>query len=295
MSSLCPPAGVSAIVTAYRRVDQTLSTLDRILGCTPPPAEVLVHVDGAERACADAVRNAFPSVRVILSQDNIGPGGGRNKLVEAASTPLVASFDDDSYPLDVDYFSRVASLFAEYPDAAVLAAKIFERGTSQDGLGSAVGWVADFVGCGSAYRRSSYLEVGGYVPIPIAYGMEEVDLAIRLHARGAKVLYAESLRVFHDTSLERHANPMITAYSIANPALLAFLRYPPSLWPLGGAQVANRIRWLLTHGRGTGILRGLLSIPFHCWRYRAHRNPLPRSAVRSYLSLRQARSTLTTA
>ena len=37
--------------------------------------------------------------------------------------------------------------------------------------------MADFSGGGCAYRKTRYLEIGGYVPIPTAYGMEEVDLA----------------------------------------------------------------------------------------------------------------------
>ena len=55
------------------------------------------------------------------------------------------------------------------------------------------------------YRRSAFLEAGGYVPLPVAYGMEEVDLALRLHSRGGKILTTPWLRVFHNTDLKRHA------------------------------------------------------------------------------------------
>ena len=36
---------VSAIVTAYKRIEQTLATLRVIQSCTPAPDEILVHVD----------------------------------------------------------------------------------------------------------------------------------------------------------------------------------------------------------------------------------------------------------
>ena len=62
-------------------------------------------------------------------------------------------------------------------------------------------WVADFSGGGCAYRRERYLQTGGYVPLPTAYGMEEVDFGLRLHALGGRVLRSGSLRVFHHTDL----------------------------------------------------------------------------------------------
>ena len=82
------------------------------------------------------------------------------------------------------------------------------------------------------------------MPLRDAYNMEEVDFALRLHARGGKVLGTQWLRVFHDTDRARHADPAVTAASIANLALLAFLRYPVHLWTIGAAQCANRIQWL---------------------------------------------------
>src|SRR5687768_10032215 len=95
-----PPAPVSAIVTAHQRVEQLFVTLQKLEACTPPPAEIIVHVDGGNDACAMAVGERHPGVHVIVSRTQLGPGGGRNHLVEAAAQPLIASFDDDSYPID---------------------------------------------------------------------------------------------------------------------------------------------------------------------------------------------------
>src|SRR5690242_7622295 len=91
---------IAAIVTAYERVEQTLATLRVIQNCVPAPDEVLVHVDANQSACENAIHEAFPNVRVLRSDKQIGPGGGRNKLVTATQSEFVASFDDDSYPID---------------------------------------------------------------------------------------------------------------------------------------------------------------------------------------------------
>jgi len=278
---------VSAIVTAYRRIDATLMTIERLCDCAPPPDEILVHVDGNEVACADAIARRFPDVRVLVSATRIGPGGGRNLLLGQARHPLIASFDDDAYPIDRDYFARLIELFRACPDAAIVTARVFHVGEALEPAVRDARWVADFCGGASAYRKDRFDTVGGYVPIPLAYGMEEVDLAIRLHASGGRILETPWLRVFHDTDRQRHAEPDVTAATISNIAVLASLRYPVALWPVGALQCLNRIKWLLTHGRQRGVASGITQIPSEIRRYRQYRHRLSAAAVRSYLSLRR--------
>jgi len=282
-----PAIRVDAILTADARIPQTLATLANLMACEPPPSEILVHVDGNQAACADAVRRAFPAVRVLLSAQRIGPGGGRNALLAAATAPLVASFDDDSYPIDRDYFARVGEVMQRFPDAAIVCAGVYHHGETVAEATRQASWVADFVGCGCIYRTASLGCGMGYVPLAVAYGMEESDLALRLHDRGGRVLFTPWLRVFHDTDRARHADPVVTAASIGNLALLTFLRYPVTLWAIGLTQIVNRVQWLLRNGRQRGILRGLASIPVRLWIYRAYRRPVSRRHLRSYLALRR--------
>lgn len=279
---------ISAIVTAYERIEQTLATLRIIQSCTPPPDEVLVHVDANRRDCEETIRKAFPEVRILRSKEQVGPGGGRNKLVDAARFELVASFDDDSYPIDSDYFARAAKLFEQFPDVAVICAALYHVGEAIGLDDRRAEWTADFSGGACIYRREAFVKAGGYVPLPVAYGMEEVDLAIRLHSRGGRILTTRWLRVFHNTNLERHADPRVTAGSIANLALLAYLRYPVSLWGIGVGQCANRLLWLLRHGRHRGIVKGVTMIPTHLRANHRFRLPVSKSALRSYLALRRA-------
>jgi len=280
--------GISAIVTAYERIDQTLETLRIIQSCVPAPDEVLVHVDANRVECEHAIQKAYPDVRILRSSDQVGPGGGRNKLMNAARFEFVASFDDDSYPIDRDYFARTLKLFEQFPDASVIAATLYHPGESIGLDDRSAQWSADFCGAACILRRNAFLEAGGYVPLPVAYGMEEVDLAIRLHSRGEKILTTRWLRVFHNSDLKHHRDPRVTAGSIANLALLAYLRYPVSLWAIGAGQCANRLLWLLRHGRCRGILRGVTMIPAHLRTNHRYRLPLSSKAVRSYLALRRA-------
>jgi GT2 family glycosyltransferase len=278
---------ISAIVTAYERIEQTLATLGVLQSCVPAPDEILVHVDADQLKCEQAIRKNFPDVRVLRSRDQVGPGGGRNKLMDAAQFDFVASFDDDSYPIDSDYFARALRLFERFPEASVICAALYHTGEPIALDDASAQWTADFAGGACIYRRSAFLDAGGYVPLPVAYGMEEVDLALRLHSCGGKILSTRWLRVFHNTDLKRHADPRVTAGSIANLALLAYLRYPVSLWAIGAGQCANRLLWLLRHGRHRGIVKGFAMIPSHIRANQRYRLPLSRTAVRSYLALRR--------
>ena len=279
---------ISAIVTAYERIEQTLATLRVIQSCVPAPDEILVHVDANQIACEDAIRDTYPTVRIFRSDEQVGPGGGRNKLVEAAQFELVASFDDDSYPIDSDYFARARQIFEKFPEASLICAALYHAGESIGLDAQSAQWTADFSGGGCIFRREAFLNAGGYVPLPVAYGMEEVDLVIRLHSHGGKILTTRWLRVFHNTDLKRHGDPRVTAGSIANLALLAYLRYPVSLWGIGLGQCANRLLWLLRHGRRRGIVKGVTMIPAHVWANHQYRAPVNKQVVRSYLALRRA-------
>ena len=259
---------VTAIVTAFRRIDQTIDTLRQIKVCAPTPDEILVHVDANETACAEAVRAAFPEVTVIVSAESVGPGGGRNRLVAAARNEWIASFDDDSYPLDADFFARAAFLMEKFPDAAVVAGAVFHRGEPIAASEASARDAASF-GCGAAiFRRSDFLEAGGFAPLVVAYGMEEEDLALKLLDRGRKLKFSPWLRVYHDTDRGHHRSAKVNAGAIANVALLAYLRYPVAYWPYGALQVGHRVAWCLRKRRFAGLLRGLVQIPAHLRRHR---------------------------
>lgn len=278
---------VTAIVTAYDRPIQVVETLQHIRDCRPAPQEVLVHVDAGQAGCRTAVTASGLADRVFTSVSRVGPGGGRNLLMREARCEIVASFDDDSWPLDLDYFARVTALFVRHPEAAVVSARVFERGQAPAEVADGAEWRADFGGGGCAYRREAFLSTGGYVPLATAYGMEEVDLALRLSAAGRKVLHSPWLRVRHDSDLSHHSRPDVTEASLRNIALLAYLRYPVSLWWLGLLQYLNRIQWLVRHGRLAGVVSGMTSVPRYLHAHRVHRQPLPAAAIHRYLALRR--------
>jgi hypothetical protein len=70
--------------------------------------------------------------------------------------------------------------------------------------------------------------------------------------------------------------------------LLAYLRYPVTVWVVGMGQCANRVLWLLRHGRRRGIWKGVTMIPAHLRANHRYRETVSKGALRSYLALRRA-------
>jgi GT2 family glycosyltransferase len=280
-------APITAIITAWRRIEQTIITIKNIIYCNPAPNEILVHVDGKEVLCVAEIRKNFPDITVIESEDTVGPGGARNRLISAAKNELVVSFDDDSYPVDSDFFLRAVLLFERFPNASLIGCYIIHRYESLEDAKKVIYKVGGFVGCGVVYRKAAFIRGGGYISLPLAYGMEEEDLALRILDFGGVLLYSSWLRVFHDTDLVHHREPEVVAAQIANTALLAFLRYPLWRWPYGAAQVLNRVLWSLKKGRVRGSLRGLLQIPEHLWLHRRLRSPVADRTLKLRLGLRR--------
>lgn len=282
---------VSVIIPAWRRVDILRKTLGVIGQCDPPPAEILVHVDGGEQEVARLLAAEFPQVKVLCSEVLLGPGGSRNRLIAAARHELVANFDDDAFPRHTDYFARVMDTAAKFPDAAMISAASMESEWRRPEYVN----LAVSSGCGCVFRKSWFVKTTGFVPLPIAYAMEEVDVSLQLHALGGKIVHDPFLRVLHDRVLPDTVDPQLNAVVLANTALLPYLRYPEWLWVAGLCQVLSRVVHLICRGWTSGLLEGLRMIPDHLARHKQHRKNVTSPALLRWLLLKQRATSLGTA
>jgi GT2 family glycosyltransferase len=207
----------------------------------------------------------------------LGPGGARNRLIAAAQHELVANFDDDSFPDQPDYFARVLRLAREFPDAAMYSAASQDFEKAMPGPHA----IAVSSGCGCIFRKSWHSRTRGFVPLPIAYGMEETDISLQLHALSGAIVHAPDLHVRHDKPPPVEVSALLNATVIANMALLPYLRYPVMMWPAGFWQVLRRVIYAISSGWPHGVWAGIQLIPSHLL---AHRSEIARVSYRSLLS-----------
>jgi GT2 family glycosyltransferase len=274
---------VSAVVPACRRIGPLLKTLRTLQGCRPAPSEILVHVDGGNEEIVQAVRSLDPAIRVLTSAELLGPGGSRNRLVAAAGHELVANFDDDSFPAHNDYFARVIRLAERFPDAAMFSAASHEK----EWRSMQFQRIALPSGCGCVFRKSWIEQIQGFVPLPVAYGMEEVDIGLQLHEAGGMIVHDPLLRVVHDRALSLEVDAATNALVLANTALFPFLRFPVWLWPLGLWNVARRMVLLLCWGWTQGLLEGLRLIPAYLERHKRYRREVCSPSILRWLLLKR--------
>jgi GT2 family glycosyltransferase len=275
---------IAVIIPTYNRGMAILSVLEKIKECTPKPAEIWVHIDSSDGILEGELNRRFPRVGVLKSPIRLGPGGGRHRCLQACNTPYAVSFDDDSYPVDPDFFSSVERLFLQHPRVAIFEASIWHRHEAAKTRTKSLAPIPSYIGCGYAIQLAAYRQVRGHLPRPVPYGMEEMDLSLQLFEAGWQIFQTGNLRVFHDTELKHHQSPEITSGAIANVALYAFLHYPFIGWGWGFLQVANKIAYCIRRGRIRGICTGLFSIPGDCYRNRQYRKPVQWHTLRRFIN-----------
>jgi len=274
---------LAVVIPTYNRGSAVLRVLEKIYDCQPEPSEIWVHIDLADGELEREVNRRFPEVGILTSTTRLGPGGGRHKCLQKCTTPYAVSFDDDSYPVDRAFFSRVQELFDEYPQVAIFGASIWHRNEIERPMRLALVPTPSYIGCGYAVRLAAYRGVRGHLARPVPYGMEESDLSLQLFAAGWKIVEAGDLRVFHDTDLRHHESSEITGGSIANVGLFVYLHYPVVGWGWGLLQLLNKITYSIRRRRFGGICSGILSIPSECYRHRRFRKPVSLRTMRDFL------------
>jgi hypothetical protein len=204
-----------------------------------------------------------------------------------ATQPYFVSFDDDSWPIDRNFFAELETVFVNNTRIAVIGASIYDRSQIQQPRTSDLKRVYTYTGCGYGLRVSAYSQTTGHLDRYCPYGFEEFDIALQLHSKNWELADCRGLRVFHDTDLSHHPRAETTAGTIENAALIMYLRYPITLWYYGFVQYCSVIIFMLRYRRFKGILTGVMRTPFTLWSYTRFRCAIPSIAVRSYLNLRR--------
>jgi len=258
---------VSVAIPCFGNEASLIEVLRRISACDPLPQEVLLHLDGGWEPEHDPALACAATVRVFRCGKHLGPGGGRDVLLKAARCDVVCSFDDDSWPLDTGYFAQALAVMEAFPNAAVLSPAIYLREKPvMPQLAEASECVA-FEGSASVTRQSHYLRLPGYVPVPDAYGVEEVDVSLQARATGFQVLSCPWLRAWHDRPYSDNEHSILPW--VRNEVLLAYLRYPRWLQPWGWLRSLRHIKHHAIPNRLRALLQALASTPEHCRTYRA--------------------------
>jgi glycosyltransferase involved in cell wall biosynthesis len=274
------------IVTKDRR-DDALRAVRSAVGQRPVP-EVLVLDDGSSDGTAEAVRAAFPEVRVERRERSKGLVVRRNEAAELASAPIIVSIDDDAV-FTTDRI--VAATVSEFEDPRVGAVampyidlpqgeQVLQQAPADDGI-----FVTHrFRGTAHALRRDLFLALDGYRGM-LFQQAEEPDFSIRLLDAGYVVRLGRADPVRHFASPKRDLE-RIWLYECRNEVLFAWHNVPMPDLPLQLAKTTVHMLWLGRGVKRTGLFaRGLLAGLRLALRNRSTRQPVTRDAWRLYTRL----------
>ncbi|WP_028578103.1 glycosyltransferase [Desulfomicrobium escambiense] len=87
---------VSVITVNFNGLAFLPGLIDSLLVQSLPPAEIIVVDNASTDGSADFLRQAYPFVKVVRSERNLGFAGGNNLGVQAASSSLLALINNDT-------------------------------------------------------------------------------------------------------------------------------------------------------------------------------------------------------
>lgn len=277
-------------IATHNRRTELERTCTQIAQLDEQPDELLICADGCTDDTVTWVKTNLPRARLLVHPVAKHSIRSRDELIRATGCEIVVGLDDDSYPLNADFVTRVKKRFAEHPRCAVLSfpqrTDEFPATLAQIDFGPMLR-TGTYVNAASAIRCSAYLELGGW-PLFFEHMGDEPDFALRCLAAGWEVIHdPTSLIRHHWSGLMRNEQRNHHRHA-RNEIWSVLLRCPSPWWPFmivrraaGQMFYAARRgpRWLIYEPRWW---YAALSGAPRAWR---ERHPVPATVYRQWLRL----------
>lgn len=208
---------VSVVIPTLNAAKRLPSLVQALLEQTIPPYEILIIDSSSEDGTIDTVQHISCVQTKIIDRKHFNHGLTRHEAIKDTSGEYICFFTDDAIPANNELIHNLTALFADQQIAMVSGRQIPKPDArryeqlirqynyppvssvrSQSDI-STLGIKAFFASdaC-SAYRRSSYLEVGGFEEVNTN---EDMLIAARFLNNGYKVAYAADAVVQHSHNL----------------------------------------------------------------------------------------------
>lgn len=229
---------ISVVIVTWNRREDVLVAVQSIYDQAYQNCEIVVVDNASSDGTVEALRQAYPKVRIVRLNRNTGPTGGRNAGVIAAQGDIVFFLDSDA-SLCNDTLAKTVRKFQAEPEVGVIACKIVNAYSKE--LDRYAGWVfsekdkADqdleflsfsFSECGCAIRKKLFDQVGPFWEL-LFFGREGEEFSLRVWDAGYKILYWPEAIVYHRVPLqERVACSEHGYFDLRNSLYIYLVRYP---------------------------------------------------------------------
>jgi N-acetylglucosaminyl-diphospho-decaprenol L-rhamnosyltransferase len=229
---------VTILIITWNRKEDILETIASIYKQAYRNFEILVVDNGSTDGTLDAIRQAYPEVRLVALDHNMGTASGRNAGIVAARGEIVFCLDSDASPAP-KALTNIVCRFQDDPKLGVINSKIVNAYTKE--IDHTAGWVyternkADqdrefpsfsFSEGGCAIRRELFDHVGLFWEM-LFFGGEGLDYSMRVWDAGYKIIYYPKAVVYHRVSPQRRvAGAQRDCLSLKESLYIYLVRYP---------------------------------------------------------------------
>lgn len=218
---------VSVITVTHQRHDLLLRKLRSLEGQSLPPEdfEWIVHDNASEDDTATALREMRPpfALKVLRSEENRGPGPGRNACVKLSSAPILY-FSDDDCLLAPDTLEQ--HLRAQTRPGVLVGGVRWESDGTHEYMRPARVRYWNLHGMNTSLPRAFFDRAGGFDESLTGYGLEDVLLGFRLRKAGYRFRSLPEVLVRHVGPNPMRAADTCKARSAGRNAVHIARRYP---------------------------------------------------------------------
>ncbi len=279
-------SSVAICIATHNRREDLTRTLREIARLDPPPAEIIIAADGCADGTPEFVAKEYPAIQLLTHAKARGSIPSRNEMAAVCASDVFLSLDDDSSPIETDFISRVAQLFAENPALAVASfpqrTDEFPPTLTQADFGPPH-FTGTYANSGAAIRRTVFNALGGY-PDFFQHAYEEPDFALRCCTAGWQVRHQTSLTVRHHFTSAQRDEIRTHQRHARNELWSVLMRCPaPQLFAVALFRIARQAGYAASRG-GSWLIREP-----QWWRAAAaikmKRDPLPWKKYRAWMEL----------
>jgi GT2 family glycosyltransferase len=296
---------ISVLIVTWNRRNDVLETIRSIYEQAYRNFEIIVVDNGSTDGTVEAVRRAYPEVRLIALDRNTGSAVRRNAGIVNARGEIVFCLDSDATP-GHNTMSNLVRRFQADPKLGVINSKIVNAYTRE--IDRIAGWVYtekakaaqdkeflsySFSEGGCAIRKDVFDKVGLFNEM-LVFGGEGLDYSMRVWDAGYKILYYPEAIVYHRVSPQmRVAGAQRDCLSLKETLYVYFVHYP---WWLLILFVPLKIGAVSVRATRRGylrqMLRALLDIARQLPVLRKQRRPISNRTARYYLELQRVHGPL---
>ena len=222
------------MITTHNRLDDLKRTCKSLRKLTPAPDEWLFTADGCTDETADWLAVEFPTSKIFVNTPGLGSVSSRDKMLQDATSDLVLSLDDDSYPSEVDAIGRLKQFHASAPLVAVSTfpqrSEEYPESLEQEHFDE-LGETGSFANSGACFVRLIYCSLPGF-PHFFFHMYEEPDYALQCIEAGYQVFHTNCVTIRHHYSSVGRDERQVHQRHARNECWSVFMRCPFPWMPL---------------------------------------------------------------